>query len=192
MVNQNQVFVWLDADKTSPYEFYQFWINQSDDDVIKFLKYFTFLDKDEINRLEESKNQEPHLREAQKALAENVTEFIHGKEALDDAIRISKALFSGDLKLLSGKELKEGFKDVPQVELSTETSNIIDVLIETGIATSKRQAREDVNNGAIYINGERQQSVDYELSNEDKIDDEFTIIRRGKKNISWLTINNKV
>ena len=71
--------VWLDADKTSPYEFYQFWINQSDDDVIKFLKYFTFLDKDEINRLEESKNQEPHLREAQKALAENVTEFIHGK-----------------------------------------------------------------------------------------------------------------
>ena len=192
LVNQNQVFVWLDADKTSPYEFYQFWINQSDDDVIKFLKYFTFLDKDEINRLEESKNQEPHLREAQKALAENVTEFIHGKEALDDAIRISKALFSGDLKLLSGKELKEGFKDVPQVELSTETSNIIDVLIETGIATSKRQAREDVNNGAIYINGERQQSVDYELSNEDKIDDEFTIIRRGKKNISWLTINNKV
>ena len=184
--------VWLDADKTSPYEFYQFWINQSDDDVIKFLKYFTFLDKDEINRLEESKNQEPHLREAQKALAENVTEFIHGKEALDDAIRISKALFSGDLKSLSGKELKEGFKDVPQVELSTETSNIIDVLIETGIATSKRQAREDVNNGAIYINGERQQSVDYELSNEDKIDDEFTIIRRGKKNISWLTINNKV
>ncbi len=167
--------VWLDADKTSPYEFYQFWINQSDDDVIKFLKYFTFLDKDEINRLEESKNQEPHLREAQKALAENVTEFIHGKEALDDAIRISKALFSGDLKSLSGKELKEGFKDVPQVELSTETSNIIDVLIETGIATSKRQAREDVNNGAIYINGERQQSVDYELSNEDKIDDEFTI-----------------
>ena len=156
------------------------------------MKYFTFLDKDEINRLEESKNQEPHLREAQKALAENVTEFIHGKEALDDAIRISKALFSGDLKSLSGKELKEGFKDVPQVELSTETSNIIDVLIETGIATSKRQAREDVNNGAIYINGERQQSVDYELSNEDKIDDEFTIIRRGKKNISWLTINNKV
>ncbi|WP_409324077.1 tyrosine--tRNA ligase [Staphylococcus haemolyticus] len=181
--------VWLDADKTSPYEFYQFWINQSDDDVIKFLKYFTFLDKDEINRLEESKNQEPHLREAQKALAENVTEFIHGKEALDDAIRISKALFSGDLKLLSGKELKEGLKDVPQVELSTETSNIIDVLIETGIATSKRQAREDVNNGAIYINGERQQSVDYELSNEDKIDDEFTIIRRGKK--KYFMVNYK-
>lgn len=173
--------VWLDPEKTSPYEFYQFWINQSDEDVIKFLKYFTFLDKEEIDRLEQSKEEAPHLREAQKALAENVTKFIHGEEALNDAIRISKALFSGDLKSLSGKELKEGFKDVPQVTLSSETTNIIEALIETGIASSKRQAREDVNNGAIYINGERQQSVDYEFSNEDKIDNEFTIIRRGKK-----------
>lgn len=173
--------VWLDPEKTSPYEFYQFWINQSDEDVIKFLKYFTFIDKEEIDRLEQSKDEAPHLREAQKALAENVTKFIHGEEALNDAIRISKALFSGDLKSLSGKELKEGFKDVPQVSLSTETTNIIEALIETGIASSKRQAREDVNNGAIYINGERQQSVDYELSSVDKIDDEFTIIRRGKK-----------
>ena len=181
--------VWLDPEKTSPYEFYQFWINQSDEDVIKFLKYFTFLDKEEIDRLEQSKEEAPHLREAQKALAENVTKFIHGEEALNDAIRISKALFSGDLKSLTGKELKEGFKDVPQVSLSSETTNIIEALIETGIATSKRQAREDVNNGAIYINGERQQSVDYELSNDDKIDNEFTIIRRGKKNISWLIIN---
>ena len=154
--------VWLDPEKTSPYEFYQFWINQSDEDVIKFLKYFTFLDKEEIDRLEQSKEEAPHLREAQKALAENVTKFIHGEEALNDAIRISKALFSGDLKSLSGKELKEGFKDVPQVTLSSETTNIIEALIETGIASSKRQAREDVNNGAIYINGERQQSVDYE------------------------------
>ena len=173
--------VWLDAEKTTPYEFYQFWINQSDEDVIKFLKYFTFLDKEEIDRLEQSKEEAPHLREAQKALAENVTKFIHGEEALNDAIRISKALFSGDLKSLTGKELKEGFIDVPQVSLSSETTNIIEALIETGIATSKRQAREDVNNGAIYINGERQQSVDYELSNDDKIDNEFTIIRRGKK-----------
>ena len=172
--------VWLDPEKTSPYEFYQFWINQSDEDVIKFLKYFTFLDKEEIDRLEQSKEEAPHLREAQKALAENVTKFIHGEEALNDAIRISKALFSGDLKSLSGKELKEGFKDVPQVTLSSETTNIIEALIETGIASSKRQAREDVNNGAIYINGERQQSVDYEFSNEDKIDTEFTIIRRGQ------------
>ncbi|EMH1085547.1 tyrosine--tRNA ligase [Staphylococcus aureus] len=173
--------VWLDAEKMSPYEFYQFWINQSDEDVIKFLKYFTFLGKEEIDRLEQSKNEAPHLREAQKTLAEEVTKFIHGEEALNDAIRISQALFSGDLKSLSAKELKDGFKDVPQVTLSNGTTNIIDVLIETGVSPSKRQAREDVNNGAIYINGERQQDVNYELTSDDKIDSEFTIIRRGKK-----------
>lgn len=173
--------VWLDAEKTSPYEFYQFWINQSDEDVIKFLKYFTFLGKEEIDRLEQSKNEAPHLREAQKTLAEEVTKFIHGEDALKDAIRISQALFSGDLKSLSAKELKDGFKDVPQVTLSNDTTNIVEVLIETGISPSKRQAREDVNNGAIYINGERQQDVNYALAPEDKIDGEFTIIRRGKK-----------
>lgn len=173
--------VWLDAEKTSPYEFYQFWINQSDEDVIKFLKYFTFLGKEEIDRLEQSKNEAPHLREAQKTLAEEVTKFIHGEDALKDAIRISQALFSGDLKSLSAKELKDGFKDVPQVTLSNATTNIVEVLIETGISPSKRQAREDVNNGAIYINGERQQDVNYALAPEDKIDGEFTIIRRGKK-----------
>ncbi|HDB2669871.1 TPA: tyrosine--tRNA ligase [Staphylococcus aureus] len=173
--------VWLDAEKTSPYEFYQFWINQSDEDVIKFLKYFTFLGKEEIDRLEQSKNEAPHLREAQKTLAEEVTKFIHGEDALNDAIRISQALFSGDLKSLSAKELKDGFKDVPQVTLSNDTTNIVEVLIETGISPSKRQAREDVNNGTIYINGERQQDVNYALAPEDKIDGEFTIIRRGKK-----------
>ncbi|HFE5715762.1 TPA: tyrosine--tRNA ligase [Staphylococcus aureus] len=173
--------VWLDAEKTSPYEFYQFWINQSDEDVIKFLKYFTFLGKEEIDRLEQSKNEAPHLREAQKTLAEEVTKFIHGEDALNDAIRISQALFSGDLKSLSAKELKDGFKDVPQVTLSNDTTNIVEVLIETGISPSKRQAREDVNNGAIYINGERQQDVNYALAPEDKIDGEFMIIRRGKK-----------
>ncbi|HCY8259851.1 TPA: tyrosine--tRNA ligase [Staphylococcus aureus] len=173
--------VWLDAEKTSPYEFYQFWINQSDEDVIKFLKYFTFLGKEEIDRLEQSKNEAPHIREAQKTLAEEVTKFIHGEDALNDAIRISQALFSGDLKSLSAKELKDGFKDVPQVTLSNDTTNIVEVLIETGISPSKRQAREDVNNGAIYINGERQQDVNYALAPEDKIDGEFTIIRRGKK-----------
>ncbi|MDW4153254.1 tyrosine--tRNA ligase [Staphylococcus saprophyticus] len=181
--------VWLDAAKTSPYEFYQFWINTTDDDVIKFLKYFTFLEQEEIEALEKSLNEAPHLREAQKALAENVTRFIHGQDALDDAIRISQALFAGDLQSLSVSELKEGFKDVPQVELSSETRNIVEVIVETGISSSKRQAREDVNNGAIYINGIRQQDVNYELTSEDKIENEFTIIRRGKK--KYFMVNYK-
>lgn len=181
--------VWLDAAKTSPYEFYQFWINTTDDDVIKFLKYFTFLEQEEIEALEKSLNEAPHLREAQKALAENVTRFIHGQDALDDAIRISQALFAGDLQSLSASELKEGFKDVPQVELSSETRNIVEVIVETGISSSKRQAREDVNNGAIYINGIRQQDVNYEFTSEDKIENEFTIIRRGKK--KYFMVNYK-
>ncbi|SUM63149.1 tyrosine--tRNA ligase [Staphylococcus saprophyticus] len=181
--------VWLDAAKTSPYEFYQFWINTTDDDVIKFLKYFTFLEQEEIEALEKSLNEAPHLREAQKALAENVTRFIHGQDALDDAIRISQALFAGDLQSLSASELKEGFKDVPQVELSSETRNIVEIIVETGISSSKRQAREDVNNGAIYINGIRQQDVNYELTNEDKIENKFTIIRRGKK--KYFMVNYK-
>lgn len=181
--------VWLDVAKTSPYEFYQFWINTTDDDVIKFLKYFTFLEQEEIEALEKSLNEAPHLREAQKALAENVTRFIHGQDALDDAIRISQALFAGDLQSLSASELKEGFKDVPQVELSSETRNIVEVIVETGISSSKRQAREDVNNGAIYINGIRQQDVNYELTSEDKIENEFTIIRRGKK--KYFMVNYK-
>lgn len=181
--------VWLDAAKTSPYEFYQFWINTTDDDVIKFLKYFTFLEQEEIEALEKSLNEAPHLREAQKALAENVTRFIHGQDALDDAIRISQALFAGDLQSLSASELKEGFKDVPQVELSSETRNIVEVIVETGISSSKRQAREDVNNGAIYINGIRQQDVNYEFTSEDKIENEFTIIRRGKKKYFMVNYN---
>ncbi|CAL28240.1 tyrosine--tRNA ligase [Staphylococcus carnosus] len=173
--------VWLDAEKTSPYELYQFWINTTDADVIKFLKYFTFLDKEEIERLEQSKEEAPHLREAQKALAENVVRFIHGEGALNDAIRISEALFSGDLKALSSDELREGFKDVPQAEVSNATTNIVDFIVEAGISSSKRQAREDVSNGAIYINGEREQDLKYEISEADKIDNEFTIVRRGKK-----------
>ncbi|EGQ3774858.1 TPA: tyrosine--tRNA ligase [Staphylococcus pseudintermedius] len=173
--------IWLDPEKTSPYEFYQFWINTSDDDVIKFLKYFTFLSKTDIEALEKSVVEEPHLRKAQTILAEEVTRFIHGNDALAEAQRISQALFKGDLKSLSAEEIKAGFKDVPQVTLSNETTNIVDALVETKISSSKRQAREDITNGAIYINGERQQDLAYTLSSDDRYDDTFTIIRRGKK-----------
>src|SRR5699024_3032875 len=153
----------------------------TDEDVIKFLKYFTFLSKAEINDLEKSLQEAPHLREAQKALAENVTRFIHGQDALDDAIRISQALFSGDLKSLSAKELKERYKAVPHVDFILTNPNIVEAIVEACVSSSKRRPREDINNGAIYINGERQQGVNYELSEEDKIDYAFTIVRRGKK-----------
>ncbi|KMK91443.1 tyrosine--tRNA ligase [Rossellomorea marisflavi] len=174
--------IWLDPKKTSPYEFYQFWINTADADVVKYLKYFTFLSHEEIDALAQSVESEPHLRKAQKALGEEMTKMIHGEEALAQAIRISAALFSGDIKSLSADEILEGFKDVPTVEASaSDEIGLVDLLVDAKISPSKRQAREDVGNGAIYINGERTTDLQHVMGAEDKIENKFTIIRRGKK-----------
>lgn len=174
--------VWLDAEKTTPYEFYQFWINTDDRDVIKFLKYFTFLSLEEIAAIEEEFTKAPETRVAQKALAKEITTLVHGAEAYDQAVRISEALFSGEIKRLSGEEIKQGFKGVPTYEVKAEDNlNLIELLITAGIEPSKRQAREDVQNGAIYINGDRIQELSYELNETDKIDRQSTVIRRGKK-----------
>lgn len=181
--------VWLDPEKTSPYEFYQFWINTADADVIKYLKIFTFLAKEEIAELEKAVEEEPHLRKAQKTLAEEMTRLIHGDEALAQAERITAALFSGDLKALSVSEMKDAFKDVPSFEMAKEDRNIVDLLVEAGISSSKRQAREDVANGAISINGERIKELDYTIGSADRLDDAFTIIRRGKKKYTMIKFN---
>lgn len=173
--------VWLDSKKTSPYEFYQFWINAADADVVKYLKIFTFLSQEEINALAASVEEEPHLRKAQKALAEEMTRLIHGQEALDQAIRITAALFSGDLKALSAEEMKDAFKDVPSIEMAKEEKNIVDLLVEAGISSSKRQAREDVTNGAISVNGEKITDLEYIVDEKDRLEDAFSIVRRGKK-----------
>lgn len=173
--------IWLDAEKTSPYEFYQFWINTDDRDVVKYLKYFTFLSHEEIMNLENEVATAPEKRSAQKALAEEVTKLVHGEEALQQAIKISAALFSGDIKQLTGNEILEGFKDVPSTEIEGGEIGLIDLLIQAKISPSKRQAREDVSNGAIYINGDREQDLTKVITNEDKIDGKFTVIRRGKK-----------
>lgn len=174
--------IWLDPKKTSPYEFYQFWINTADSEAVKFLKYFTFLSKETIESLEQSLQEEAHLRKAQKALAEEMTRMIHGKEALQQAMKITDALFSGDIKNLTAAEVQEGFKDVPSYEVGADDSlALVDLLVHSKIAPSKRQAREDVSNGAIYINGDRVTDLEYVLSDVDKIEGQFTVIRRGKK-----------
>jgi len=174
--------VWLDPEKTSPYEFYQFWINTADADVIKYLKFFTFLSKEEIEGLEAAVQTEPHLRKAQKALAEEMTKLIHGQESLDQAMKITDALFKGDIQNLTADEIKQGFKDVPSYEHTAgEDISIVDLLIAAKIAPSKRQAREDVTNGAVSINGERVTETDYVISAKDRIEGQFTVIRRGKK-----------
>ncbi|MFC2948669.1 tyrosine--tRNA ligase [Virgibacillus sediminis] len=181
--------IWLDPEKTSPYEFYQFWINTDDRDVIKFLRYFTFLSDDEITALEEEVNNRPEERAAQKRLAEEMTRQVHNEEALEQAQKISASLFSGDLKQLSISDIKQGFKDVPTYQAEKEEIGLIDLLVESSISPSKRQAREDIKNGAIYINGERVQDLQYVVSAEDRIEEQFTIIRRGKK--KYTLINYK-
>lgn len=173
--------VWLDAEKTSPFEFYQFWLNTADADVIRYMKIFTFLTREEIEAFEVTVTEEAHLRKAQKALAEEMTKMIHGESALENAIRITNALFSGDIKALSANEMKEVFKDVPSFEMKKEDKNIVDLIVEAAISSSKRQAREDVTNGAISINGEKITDVGYIMSAIDRLDDSFAIVRRGKK-----------
>ena len=174
--------IWLDPKKTSPYEFYQFWINQDDRDVVKYLKYFTFLSKDEIDELAEKVQKEPWKREAQRRLAEEVTKFVHGEEGLAEAQRITKALFSGDVADLTTEEIEQAFKDVPSVEVANEKKNIILWLVDdTKIEPSRRQARQDVENGAIHINGEKVTDVDAEIDPNSHFDGKFVIVRRGKK-----------
>lgn len=173
--------VWLDAEKTTPYEFYQFWINTDDRDVIKFLKYFTFLSLDEIAEIEKEFTAAPETRVAQKALAKEVTTLVHGKEAYEQAVHISQALFSGNIKELSVSEIKQGFKGVPSYTVPQDADlKLLEVLVASGLVQSKRQAREDLQNGAIYINGDRVQDLEYQLSDVDKIGD-MVVLRRGKK-----------
>ncbi|MBS7577612.1 tyrosine--tRNA ligase [Enterococcus sp. MMGLQ5-2] len=175
--------IWLDAQKTTPYEFYQFWLNTTDEDAVRFLKYFTFLTLEEIAQIEIEFNENRGSRSAQKILAREVTALVHGQDAYEQAVHISEILFGGgDLKTLNVKDIKVGLKDVATYNVTAETPlNLVDFLVESKISPSKRQAREDITNGAIYINGERQQKLDYTLSDADKIENELTVIRRGKK-----------
>jgi tyrosyl-tRNA synthetase len=177
--------VWLDPEKTTPYEFYQFWINTADADVVKYLKIFTFLSHEEIEQLEKAVEEEPHLRKAQKVLAEELTRLIHGEDSLQQAIKISQALFSGDVRSLSGAEIEQGFKDVPAYTSQNE-ENLVDLLVAAKISPSKRQAREDISNGAVTVNGEKITDNAYILAESDRIEGKFTIIRRGKKKYTLI------
>ncbi|MCC3375218.1 tyrosine--tRNA ligase [Cohnella sp. REN36] len=178
--------IWLDPNLTTPYEFYQFWANTDDRDVVKYLKYFTFLSQEEIEALAEKVQMEPHKREAQKALAEEMTRFVHGEALLEQAKRITAALFSGDIKSLTADEIEQGFKEMPTFEAAPEPRNIVDWLVELGIEPSKRQAREDIAGGAISLNGDRVTDPTLEVSADHAIGGRFVIIRKGKKNYSLV------
>ncbi|MED4782023.1 tyrosine--tRNA ligase [Brevibacillus choshinensis] len=181
--------IWLDPNKTTPFEFYQFWANTDDRDVVKYLKYFTFLSKEQVDELAEKVQTEPHKREAQKMLAEEMTRFVHGEEMLEQAKRITAALFTGDIKSLTADEIEQGFKEMPTFEATKESKNIVDWLVDLGIEPSKRQAREDINNGAISMNGERVSDQGLEVTADLAIGGRFVIIRKGKKNYSLVKMS---
>ena len=171
--------VWLDINKTSAYEMYQFFINAEDSKVIDYLKFLTFLSKEEIDELAEKNAVNPHLREAHKALAREVITFLHGEEAYNQAIKISNALFSGNIKDLTADEIAMGFNELPKAE--GKDYALADALIELKLASSKREAREFIRNGAVLINGEKVTDETLVLSKELAIEERFIVIRRGKK-----------
>ena len=172
--------IWLDGSKTSPYEMYQFFINTADADAINFLKLFTFLRSEEILDIEEKFQSAPHERLAQKTLAYEVVKLIHGEEAINQAMRITEALFSGDIANLTSAEIAVGFKDVPGTTL-TEDLSLIDVLVAIGAASSKREAREFITSNGVSVNGEKQNELEFIVEKKNAIDGKFTVVRRGRK-----------
>lgn len=180
--------IWLDSEKTSPFEFYQFWLNQDDADVVKYLKYFTFLDKDEIDALEESTREAPEKRLAQRRLAEEVTTFVHDAGALREAENITDALYRGNIADLSEHELEQAFDKMPTVTIDDKSKKVVDWLVDSAIYKSKRQAREDVNNGAISINGVKITNQNTIVTPHKNSRGKYVIVRRGKKNYTLAKI----
>ncbi len=180
--------VWLDPKKTSPYEFYQFWFNQDDRDVVRYLKYFTFLSHEEIDALDKETKERPEARNAQRRLAESITEFVHGKEGLEEAARVTKALFTGDISDLSGAEIEGAFRNTAGNKISGDAMNLTDVLMAGGVEKSKRQAREDIANGAIRVNGIQIKDPEAPVSAHPNTDGKYVIVRKGKKNYFLIEI----
>ncbi|SFI98069.1 tyrosine--tRNA ligase [Thermoflavimicrobium dichotomicum] len=174
--------VWLDPEKTSPYAFYQFLLNVDDHDVIKLLKVFTFLSLEEIKELEQEVATRPEKRVAQRTLAEEVTRLVHGEEALKRAVNITQALFHGEIRKLTAQEIAEAFQDVPSATITDHQLPLVDVLVQTGAAKSKREAREFITNGAVTVNDVKVTDLTIKVDELDHLAGKYLVIRRGKKN----------
>ena len=172
--------LWLNEEKTSSYELYQYLINSDDSKVEEYLKVFTFLTPDEILDVMKEHNEAPHLRIAQKILAREIITDLHGKESFEVALKISESLFSGDIKNLSVKEIEQAFNGIEPYKIS-EDKNIVDLLVEASICSSKREAREFITNGSIYLNGDRTTDLELTINKDIAMDGKYVIIRRGKK-----------
>ncbi|MCB6841018.1 tyrosine--tRNA ligase [Weissella viridescens] len=174
--------VWLDPEKTTPFEFYQFWLNTADDDVEKMLKFFTFLPEAEIDELVAETKTDAAARKAQRRLAEEVTEFVHGKAALETAEKMTDVLFgNADVASLSTDDVAALAGNVPTFEIGNEPVGILDLVVAAGLETSKTRARESVTNGAIRINGEQIKDVETIIDPKAAFDGKYVIVKRGKK-----------
>ncbi len=172
--------LWLDESKTSAYELYQYLINVDDEMVIDYLKIFTFLSVEEILDLEKKHKEQPELREAHKALAREIICDLHGKESYEEAVKISESLFSGDIKNFTSKDVDVAFKGLDPFVIH-EDFNIVDLLVNSGICSSKREAREFVSNSSITVNGEKVTDLEFVLTKDQCIDSKYVVVRRGKK-----------
>jgi tyrosyl-tRNA synthetase len=181
--------IWLDPKKTSPYAFYQFWLNTSDADVYKFLKFFTFLPVGRINQIEAADKASGVKPEAQRILAEEATRLVHGEVALMAARRITECLFSGQLADLTENDLEQLAQDgMPGVQLDKTSGSLIDALVAANLAKSKSEARTFIQGGSVSINGNKVDALDHAFSPSEYLFGRFTVLRRGKKNyglISW-------
>lgn len=174
--------VWLDPKKTSPYKFYQFWINTADADAYRFLKFFTFMELDEIAALEEEDKNSGKAPRAQYILAEKVTELVHGAQGLAAARRITDSLFSGAVADLTEADIEQLAQDgMPTIEL-TEGADLQQALVDAQLVPSRGQARTTISSNAVSINGQKQAEPMYVFSTEDRLFNRFTLFRRGKKN----------
>ena len=173
--------LWLDINKTSSYAFYQYLINTEDSKVIDYLKKLTFLSKEDIDKLEISLNEHPEEREAQKALAREIITFLHGEEEYNKALNISESLFSDKIWNLSSEEIISSIKDVPRFDVEDNT-NLIDLLVNEKIVSSKREAREMITCNAISINGKKETNLEKVITKSDAIEGKVLLIKKGKKN----------
>ncbi|MAT44844.1 MAG: tyrosine--tRNA ligase [Anaerolineaceae bacterium] len=179
--------VWLKAERTSPYKFYQFWLNTDDRDVVNYLKYFTFLDQDTIEELADFVQTRPEQREAQRRLAQEMTTIVHGETALSRSEQATQVLFGGSLDGLSAADIEEIFSEVPSTEMPKENLtgaglNIITALVETGLAKSNGDARRSIKEGGINVNNVRVTDAESVIDNNQLLDGKFVVLRKGKKN----------
>jgi tyrosyl-tRNA synthetase len=179
--------IWLDAKKTSPYAFYQFWLNTADADVYPFMRYFTFLSVAEIQAIEAADRDSGRKPEAQRVLAEQATELVHGKAALEAAQRISLSLFSGRVDTLTESDFEQLAQDgVPGVTLEKTEAGLIEALTAAGLAKSKSEARTFLQGGSVAVNGVRVDALNHQISDAERRFGRFTLLRRGKKNYALL------